>query len=192
MVNFGFPRDAACAFELASRFKGAVGYLKEGELQNFCGTSLWFEIFLNNQGEPNYSMPAHLYPFPDTKARAQTALTAFSLQEPAWIERSARDISPEKTPHLFQDEGTSENLQATNPLQEIFTVDSLTQMDEWAFDTLLAEIDADIRQGVNPFAHSREDEVLEIAEAEREAMQHAFTAKNKRRRSSFKRREPVA
>jgi hypothetical protein len=162
MVNLGFSRETACALELAARYNGPVGYLKEGELQKFRGAVFWLEAFLNKQFEPDESLPAHLYPFPATKADVQRLLSEFTLCEPAWIERSERDISPEKTPSLFRDAVSLEGSKSSNPLQEIFTVDSLTQMDEWEFDTLLAEIDAEIVQGGNPFAESDESDELAV------------------------------
>jgi hypothetical protein len=162
MANLGFSRETACAFELAARYNGPIGYLKEGELQKFRAALLWLETFLNNQSEPNDSLPAHLYPFLETKTLVQAQLSAFSLCEPAWIERSGRDISPEKTPSLFHDALPLEGPRSINPLQEIFTVDALTQMDEWEFDTLLAEIDAEIGQGGNPFVDSSEEEAFDV------------------------------
>lgn len=53
-----------------------------------------------------------------------------------------------------------------NPLAEIFTLDSLTQMDEWEFDNLLAEIHAEIGQGGNPFVNSREEKCEVLVGAE--------------------------
>ncbi len=170
MANLGFSRQTACAFELAARYHGPLGYLKEGELQRFRAALLWLETLVNGQVEPNESLPAHLYPFQETKAQAQTLLAEFTLHEPAWIERSVRDISPERTPSLFDEAVHDKSPQLINPLAEIFTVDSLTQMDEWEFDNLLAEIDAEIDQGGNPFVGSQEED-FEVLVGEREKIE---------------------
>lgn len=106
---------------------------------DFFMARLWLFAFLENLKQPKMTMPGDYYPLEADRAKAQESLNLMKPGFTLWFERGAEDISPEKTPQLFAKAAASEEI--PQELQEVFSMEEITAMEENDFDDLIDQID---------------------------------------------------
>lgn len=149
LTSLGFGKDTAQLLERAGTYQSPITSITEVDLKNFRLAVLWFDCFANGKQQPNEKLPTAFFPFDTDRKKVTTVLSSLSAELPSWLERSGDDISPEKTPQLFvKPAGTNEDI--PEQLQDVFSVKALTNMDEWDFDTLVAQIDCELEEGNQP------------------------------------------
>jgi hypothetical protein len=148
LVKVGFPTQLAQTLALASDYCGGLATIQDAELRLTRIALLWFESLINGQEAPHEPIPAAFFPFQNAQASVDATIRGFTSPDQSWIERTSADISTEKTPQLFTEAASkSKDLEVPGQLKEIFTVDSLTKIDEWQFDALVNHIDKEIANG---------------------------------------------
>jgi hypothetical protein len=148
LVKLGFPTQTGQSLALANEHFGGVATIMDGEIRLSRMALLWFECLLTGQESPHEVLLGNFFPFQKVRASIDENIRDFTSSEQSWIERSSVDISAEKTPQLFnQTAKTSRDMDVPDQLKEVFTVESLTKMDEWQFDELVSHIDKEIADG---------------------------------------------
>ena len=149
LTSLGFGKETAQLLERAGTYQGAITSITEEDLKNFRLAVLWFECFATGKEQPLEKLPTKFFPFETDRKKVNTSLAEIKATIPSWLERSGDDISPEKTPLLFvKAKGTNDDI--PEQLQDVFSVKALTEMDEWDFDTLVAQIDNELEEGNAP------------------------------------------
>ncbi len=148
LVRLGFPGQLAYSLALASEHSGGIGAIQDTETRLARMALLWFECLLTGQEAPHEVLPGNFFPFKDVRASIDKAIKELTSSNQSWIEKTSDDISAEKTPRLFTKiSGKDRELEVPGQLKEVFTVESLTKMDEWQFDALVNHIDKEIAEG---------------------------------------------
>lgn len=105
---------------------------------------LWIEGLIDKKAQPLESMPGDYYPLAAAREAMETQVHR-SNSEISWFEREPEHISEELTPKLFSKESIQKDV--PQQLRDIFTLKEITAMPEEEFDTLIDEIDKNIRDG---------------------------------------------
>lgn len=165
LIKLGFPTPSAQAFAFASESTGPVKSIRDPETRNVRIALLWLECLLNGQQAPKEVLPGDFFPFEGIRAGIESAIKQLTAPEQSWMERSSSDVSPDKTPQLFTKVTSSPAaLEVPPQLAEIFTVESLTKMEEEQFDSLVTHIDKEIAEGrIDPNGVSKDANEIEDA-----------------------------
>jgi hypothetical protein len=150
LTSLGFGKDTAQLLERAGSYQGPVTSIVEKDLQNFRLSVIWFDCFLNGKKQPTEALDPRFFPFETDRKKADGYMASLKSADLAWLERSGADISPERTPQLFAPPGGDGELEIPEQLQDVFSVKSLTSMDEWDFDTLVAQLDHELEEEKAP------------------------------------------
>ncbi len=165
LIKLGFPTQSAQALALASEYTGPIGTIRDPETRNVRIALVWLECLLTGQKAPKEVIPGDFFPFEGIRAGIDASIKQLSSPEQSWFERSGTDVSPEKTPQLFTPiPSKSAALEVPPQLAEVFTVESLTAMDEEQFDSLVSHIDKEIAEGkIDPDGTSKAAHEIEDA-----------------------------
>ncbi len=163
LIKLGFPTQSAQAIAFASDSTGPVKAIRDPETRNVRIALLWLECLLNGQDTPKEVLPGNLFPFEGIRAGIDSAIKQFTAPEQSWMERTASDVSPDRTPQLFtKAPSQSAALEVPPQLAEIFSVESLTKMEEEQFDSLVTHIDKEIAEGrIDPNGVSKDANEIE-------------------------------
>ncbi len=151
LTSLGFGKDTAQLVERAGGYQGAITTITETDLKSFRLAVLWFDCFATGKTQPNEKLPTTFFPDERDRKRVDARISALKTSPSlSWIERSSADISPQKTPKLFAKPKGADGVDVPDQLQDVFSVEALTKMDEWEFDTLVAQIDTELEDGETP------------------------------------------
>jgi hypothetical protein len=165
LIRLGFQTQSAQAFAFASDSTGPVKSILDLETRNVRIALLWLECLLNGQQTPKEVIPGDFFPFEGIRAGIESAIKQLTTPDQSWMERCGSDISPDRTPQLFTKAATtSAALEVPPQLAEIFSVESLTKMEEEQFDSLVTHIDKEIAEGrIDPNGTSKDANEIEDA-----------------------------
>jgi hypothetical protein len=100
---------------------------------------LWLHTFWDKQKQPNITIPGDYYPLEADRVKSVSAIDGFKESDIHWFERNAEDVEESKTPQLFNKAEVNEEV--PEELQEVFSMDEITAMEENDFDDLIDQID---------------------------------------------------
>jgi hypothetical protein len=100
---------------------------------------LWLEAFLKCEDQPMSSVPGEYFPLAEDRTKAEHAMGCLIDGYRHWFELTPDDVSRELTPKLFPP--IDEDSEIPADLQEVFSIDEITEMGERDFDDLIDQID---------------------------------------------------
>lgn len=135
----GFGVDMSEAVLRGNELKIKYDKLTEEIHRDFRMARFWMEALMQCQEQPLEKVPGEYFPLANARERADHAMGCLIDGYRHWFELTPEDVSPELTPQLFPPMDADSEI--PEDLQEVFSMDEITAMEEEEFDDLIDQID---------------------------------------------------
>lgn len=141
LASLGYSTDFGDMIGTAIRTTSAVDKITNERMRDFRLAHMWQETFLLGKDQPGEKLHTDFFPKQSDRALAAEAIERAREGATAWLDRGKNDITPATTPHFFSKKAVDPNLEIPDELQDVFSIEELTKMDENDFDALIDQID---------------------------------------------------
>jgi hypothetical protein len=101
LTHVGFGKDLGSSFNEAAECSVPVASIASDLTRKMRLALLWLECLSSGREQPTERLHTKFFPFKTDRERVDNQLTDLKSGPTSWFERSAFDVSKEKTPKLF-------------------------------------------------------------------------------------------
>jgi hypothetical protein len=103
---------------------------------------LWIDAIAAGKVQPEIEIHGDYYPLEEQREKFDVQVYSVKGGLTHWMLRTGSDLGPEKTPELFQEQPpTPPELEIPDELKDVFSLEEVSDMDEWSFGELIDQID---------------------------------------------------
>ncbi|RMG44837.1 MAG: hypothetical protein D6719_01135 [Candidatus Dadabacteria bacterium] len=168
LTNFGFGAEVAQAYSSGVDPNSSFHHIKDPLSRRMKIANLWIEGINKGLDQPISNIPGEFYPDKAIRDALYARIEKIHEGEKNWLDYTKDDISPEKTPQLFAKVQQEGEYEVPEELEDVFSLEDITSMEEEDFDQLIDQIDAEAEgtapKGSTILSSSDIDELEDIVE----------------------------